>query len=277
MTIDAVEPPVVEEFREIGGIRLRYLTAGEGRPLLYLHGGGDPGAWRQPLGPLSTRFRVIRPDHPGFGESDDLPQMSVAAIAEFYSTMFDELGIEDAIVMGASFGGWVGLELALREPDRVTAFIAVDAVGIVDPDEALAPVFDLDRIQAAELMFPAGPLREAAIERAKSPADPTAAAKSARGLATAKAITSGPPMMSDPTLAGRAGALRIPVTLVWGEADRVVPPIHAQAWLAAIPQARLHIIADAGHGPQNQRPTEFLAATGLLSDARPGAPASNPI
>ena len=253
----------VEEWIDVAGTRIRLLAAGEGRPLLYLHGTGDVGAWRAPLGILATRYRVIRPDHPGFIESDGLPEPSVAAIAALYSALLDRLGLDDVLVMGASLGGWIATELALREPERVTGLVIVDAVGIVDPAAPLGDMFALTPVEVAELAFPAGPLRDAAVARAAAPADPVTARRTERSLATAAAIASDP-LMSDPTLAERAGALRVPVTLVWGAEDGLVPPAHARRWLAAIPQARLHIIPDAGHGPHTQRPDAFLAATRLM-------------
>jgi pimeloyl-ACP methyl ester carboxylesterase len=257
---------VDERYVDVDGLRIRVLTAGAGRPLLYLHGTGDGGTWRPPLGQLSAQWRVIRPDHPGFIESDALPDESVAGIAALYSRMFDVLQLDDVTVIGASLGGWIATELALLEPQRVSRLIVVDPAGMLYPDEPVGDMFVLSAVETAERMFPAGPLRDAAVEQARQPARPgdPLAARRDRSAQAAQRIAADP-YMSDPTLPARARALVMPVTIVWGEEDRIHPLVHSRLWTQALPGADLHVIPHAGHGPQNQRPDAFLEATGLLA------------
>ncbi len=255
---------VAENFLDIDGVRLRYLEAGSGRPVLYLHGVGDVGAWRPPLGILSNDYRVIRPDHPGFIESAALPNESIPDIAAFYSRLLDVLELDDVLLIGASMGGWIATELALREPRRVTRLIVVDPAGMMVSGVPVANVFELSAEEVAERAFAPGPQRDAAVANARHTPDPDDVSfrRSERSRATAQRIASHP-LMDDPGLPSRASALAMPVTLVWGEHDRLIPPEHSAAWLAAIPGSRLFVIPDAGHGPQVQQPQAFLAATGL--------------
>jgi pimeloyl-ACP methyl ester carboxylesterase len=209
---------------------------------------------------------VIRPDHPGFIESDSLADESIAGIAAFYSRFFDALQLDDVLVIGASMGGWIATELALLEPRRVTRLIVVDPAGMMVPGVPVGNVFELSAEEVAERMFAPGPQRDAAVAKARVTLGPDDVSflRSERSKATARKIAS-QPLMDDPSLPARAGAIAMPVTLVWGEHDRLVPPEHAEAWLAAIPGSRLVVIANAGHGPQVQQPEAFLVATGLAT------------
>ena len=95
-----------------------------------------------------------------------------------------------------------------------------------------------------------------AAARAAAP-DPDVAAGLARSRATAQRLASDP-YMHDPALAARLGALTLPVELVWGSDDGIVPVSYARSWLDALPQAQLTVVPDAGHLPHVEQPQAFL-------------------
>src|SRR4029077_15879818 len=100
---------------DVDGISIEALVAGEGRPLVFLHG-IDYFADQIPfLHRLAKHFRVIAPRHPGFGATGPPPWMrAVGDIAYLYLDLVDRLALDEVILVGSSFGGWVALEMAVR-------------------------------------------------------------------------------------------------------------------------------------------------------------------
>jgi pimeloyl-ACP methyl ester carboxylesterase len=249
-----------EDLVPLDGGRIRLLVGGEGPPLLYLHGVGDLGAWIPPLAHLARDRAVLRPDHPGFNGSDDLAVATPGDVADVHLRLLDALDVERFTLVGCSFGGWVATELALRAPDRVTQLVLIDPAGM-PADEPGPDVLALDPVAAAALTFSGRPMQDAARERAAA-MDADLAAREARNRATARRLAGGP-VLQDPELPGRVTALGMPVTVVWGEDDRILPVSHARAWAAAVPHARIALVPGAGHLPHVERPTDFFACAGL--------------
>src|SRR4028119_1549430 len=120
---------VVEEHNvEIDGLTIRYLAAGEGPPLVLLHGAGDNSLdWRWVLRALARKHRVYAPDLPGSPDSASPPaDYSPAFFERFAAGFLDVLGIGRATLVGNSLGGLIALRLALSEPARVRALVLVD-------------------------------------------------------------------------------------------------------------------------------------------------------
>src|SRR5436190_4748778 len=105
---------------EIAGISVEALVAGAGPPLLFLHGGDYVAQNRPFLDRLAARFRVIAPRHPGFGNTPRPAWFrTVHDIAYLYLGLLDRLDLSGVLLVGSSFGGWVGLEMAVRDPGRL--------------------------------------------------------------------------------------------------------------------------------------------------------------
>src|SRR5918998_6173774 len=117
---------------EVEGVLTRYLTAGDGPPLVLLHGVGDNALdWWWVMPALARRHRVYAPDLPGSGGSTKpLADYSPAFFTRFIGAFLNALGVDRAAVIGSSLGGLVGLRLALSEPERVTALGLVSSGGL---------------------------------------------------------------------------------------------------------------------------------------------------
>ena len=116
---------------KIAGIDLEVFEAGEGAPLLWLHGsqGFNPKQEFVPL--FSARRRLIVPSHPGFGRSG-LPDWldSIDDIAHIYLELMDTLGLDKVDLVGCSIGGWIAAEMATKAPERVSRLVMVGPVGV---------------------------------------------------------------------------------------------------------------------------------------------------
>ena len=116
---------------KIAGIDLELFEAGQGPPLLWLHGGQgfDPKAEFVPL--VAARRRLIVPSHPGFGRSS-LPDWldSIDDIAHLYLELLDRLELDVVDVAGCSIGGWIAAEIATKSPERIRRLVMIGPVGV---------------------------------------------------------------------------------------------------------------------------------------------------
>src|ERR1044071_2856459 len=116
---------------DIAGIAVETEIVGAGPPLLFLPGGDYVVQNRPFLDRLAQRFRVIAPRHPGFGNTPRPAWFrSVHDIAYLYLDLIDRLDLNDALLVGHSFGGWLALEIAVRAPARLGRLVLIDSLGL---------------------------------------------------------------------------------------------------------------------------------------------------
>jgi pimeloyl-ACP methyl ester carboxylesterase len=152
-------------FYDAGGIRTRCIEAGDGDPVIFLHGvGGHAEAFARNIVPLSQNFRAISLDYLGFGLTD---RPAEPATREDYIThllnFMDAAGIEKAHLVGESLGGWVSFWTAITHPDRVGKLISVCGAQLaVETDEQSQRHVDTGRTELRRLsqQFLAEPTRE---------------------------------------------------------------------------------------------------------------------
>lgn len=111
----------------INGAEIAYDIAGAGEPIVLLHAGiADRRMWEEQLPALAARYRVVRLDLRGFGDTE--ADRSPFTYHDDVDAVLEALGIEHAFLVGASFGGAVAIDVALYHPDRVSGLVLIDAV-----------------------------------------------------------------------------------------------------------------------------------------------------
>lgn len=231
---------------------VRYFVAGAGRPVLLLHGANDQaGLWAKTVKPLKGSYRFIVPDLPGHGESApssgplDLGMMLAAVEA----VIDRESKQEPVTIVGNSMGGWVALLYAEAHPDRVRELVLENAGGLSADYKgpSLLPKTRDEARAAFRATFARTPIPNSILDDfvRRVPTSP-AARMSVAGFA---------PYLLD----GRLAAIRVPVTLVWGESDGVLPLDYARRMKEAIPGAELRTIPNCGHVPHGECAEEFVA------------------
>ena len=256
-----------------GGFKTFYLEAGSGRPVILLHGLGATNASMLPtFWELAKDHHVIAPDLPGFGESaKPIRSYDAAFYAQWLQALMDELGIDNALLVGNSMGGRVAIETALAAPERVDriallapspAFIKkremVGVVRFLRPELAFVPL-PLPRSQAMKglkRMF-SKPSRleqawyEAAIDEFlrifRTPRGRIAFFSAARQIYLE-------PPHGESGFWKRLPDLERPALFIWGERDRLVPPGFARHVEKALPAAKSVVFDDCGHVPQFEHP-----------------------
>jgi 4,5:9,10-diseco-3-hydroxy-5,9,17-trioxoandrosta-1(10),2-diene-4-oate hydrolase len=264
----------------VEGLPIRYLSAGEGPPLVLLHGAGDNSLdWRWVLPALARTHRVYAPDLPGSDDSaKPVADYSPAFFERFVAAFVEALGIERATFVGNSLGGIIALRLALADPARVGALVLIDSAGLgraINPaftsvnvpglGEAAMPLWrtTLGAYQRAwgrtTLLFarPWDVPREWLAEQcrlARSPGYLEAHLTALRALVS--------PAGQREVLVDRLPLLEMPTLVVWGERDRVFPQSQARDAAARLREGSLELIPDCGHLPHIERPDPFVAALG---------------
>lgn len=234
---------------------LTLAEAGEGRPVLILHGGGGPATVAGLAAALSAYAHTLTPVLPGWdGTPRPARLRSVTDLAAAVRELLRKRGLCDVLVVGSSLGGWVAAELALQDDEGiVTGLVLIDAVGVEVESEPIADVFALDARGLAEHSWH-DPDRWF-VDPATLPAAELARRQ---GNMTTMRELAGEPYMHDPTLLARLGGIRIPALLVWGESDRIVTPAYGAAYAKAFGNGRLELVPQAGHLPWIEQPEAVL-------------------
>lgn len=238
-----------------------YFTGGAGEStLLLLHGAGDhAGAWARILpAVLATgRYRVVIPDLAGHGASapEDGPLTMQTFLTGLNAIAADT---HDAIVVGNSFGAWLAIVWALEHPRSVRRAVLVNGGPVtgIRPDLTLTPS---DRVEARRMW-------ESLVDSSRWNVPELVfdeiIRKGREGAIARMSIPSMQPYLMD----RRLPEIRIPVDLIWGESDQMVPLDYARRLASELPNARLVTIPVCGHVPQLECADRFTSTLlGVLS------------
>jgi pimeloyl-ACP methyl ester carboxylesterase len=243
---------------DIDGVSLEALIAGTGQSLLFLHGIDYFAQQRPFLDRLARSFRVVAPRHPGFGNSVRPAWLrTVGDIAYLYLDLIDRLALDDAILVGSSFGGWLALEMAVRSTARLDRLVLIDSLGLKFGGREEAEITDLFRLSAEDVARAnfADPSHAPDYEAL----DPAALEEVARDREAA-VLYGWRPFMHNPSLRRWLHRVKIPALVVWGEKDGVAAPSYGAHLTQALQRATFKPVAGAGHYPQIEQPETVAAA-----------------
>ena len=232
------------------------FTQGSGQPVLFLHPGDGLDPHAAYVERLARRHRVLAPSHPGFGSSP-LPEhfTSVDDLAYFYLDLMKAHDLEDAVVVGVSFGAWIAAAIAIKSVERIAGLILVDSLGAKFADRTTREIGDLFSVNIHEQ---ASLIYHDPDRRAPSFADTSheALTRLARSHETF-ALFAWSPTLHDPKLAHRLHRISVPTLVVWGREDRVVPLDCAFVLLKQLANGQLHVFARCGHWVQWEKANAF--------------------
>jgi len=245
-----------EHSLNIQGIRTYHCTRGAGKPLLFLHPGIGIDLAAPALDLLSERVALHVPSHPGYGKSELPKWMStVDDLAYFYLDYLDALDLRDVILVGASLGGWIAAEIAVKSTERISHLVLAGAGGIKISDREHRDFVDVFNVSHAEL--------EALTYHNQKFASGALTSQSEQALATmfrnreSTGLFAWSPYMHNPALRRRLHRIKVPTLLLWGANDRIVSPDYGRAYASDIPGATFATIADSGHYPHIEQPAAF--------------------
>lgn len=262
--------------------RLAVLEAGQGEPLLMLHGlGGTKQSFLPTVAALAPHRRLVAVDLPGFGDSDKpVGTYTPSMFCRWVAALLDELGIERCHLLGHSLGGRVALEVGFRHPERVAALVLMTPSLAWLRERRWAPLLRLVRPELGLLQPTPRPVVEAVVRRLIPGSDgegPGAVAADefmrsyldARGRAAFYAAARQIYLEEPDAFWKRLRTLAPESLFIWGRNDGLVPLGFVRYVEEALPSAQ-HLELDSGHIPQLERPREthaaisrFLAERGL--------------
>jgi pimeloyl-ACP methyl ester carboxylesterase len=269
------------------GRRVNVVELGSGPPIVFIHGlSGSWQNWLEQLPVFAREHRVIALDLPGFGASEmPAEKITMSGYGRFVNTLLDELGVGSAAIVGNSMGGFIGVELAIRFPERVERLVLVSAAGLsieyLRNERALAVLNTMENRLAAysgwlasrsdalarrpgarRLIFGIVAHRP---ERLPGPL----VAEQVRGsgkLGFVPALDA----LTDYPIRDRLGEIGCPTLIVWGAEDKLVPARDADEFARLIPNSRKVVWPETGHVAMLERPAAFNALLEAFLAEEPG-------
>ena len=250
-------------------IRSRVMVAGQGPPLVFLHGAAGL-RWDEFLDRLAQSHTVYAPEHPGTtpGNPDAIKMLDdLWDLVLYYYELFDGLGLESPVVVGHSFGGMVASEIAATDPGRVSKLVLLNPIGLWRDDAPVKNWMVMSPENLGKELFsePDGPVARQILAEPEDPEERmTAKVQGIWNLGCTGKFTWPIP---DKGLSKRLHRIQAPTLVIWGQQDGIVPAIYAQEFTDRIAGARSVVVERAAHVPQLEQPdTVSQAVHDFLSD-----------
>ncbi len=250
-----------------------FFRGGSGPVLVLLHGAGDQAsAWSLVVPKLLPGRTLVVPDLAGHGASaPEAGPISVPMLLSGFSAVLDAAAPKGKVtIVGNSLGAWLACLWAKEHPERVERLVLVNGGPLKHAAEGIT-LLPKDRAEA-----------RAAVDKLRDPGSirvpdfvlDDVVRQAATGPLARLAATSGE--MEPYVLDGRLGGLDVPVDLLWGASDQLLPISYAERMRAELPKARVTELPRCGHVPQQECPAAFAAALGTLLAGPPPGPAAAP-
>jgi len=277
------------EYVTVHGHRRAFVKVGSGPALLLLHGlACDHTTWHPVINRLAQEFTVIAPDFLGHGESDKpRADYSIGGYANGMRDLLTILDIDKVTVVGHSFGGGVAMQFAYQFPERTERLVLVSAGGLgqeVSPAiraillpgfHQLATLLNLPVMRSVTRSLLTG-LADSGMPALRDLDEVADIMASWRDPKTRRALRH--LVRSCIDLRGQVITMRdrayltaaMPMAIVWGADDQVVPVEHADIVAALAPDARVEVFQDSGHFPHKDHPERFIAfLTSFIRETQP--------
>lgn len=242
-----------ELFETIAGCRTRIMRKGTGSPLLFLHGASGAAQWLPFMEALAEKHEVFVPEHPGFGGSDTPEWLdNIGDLAYFYLDFIKQFGLSGLDLVGASLGGWLACEIAVRDTSALRSLTLVAPAGLrvvglrktdifmLSPDDTIRHLFHDPRYVEQALAEP-------------PPLDTTL--KNRLGVAK----LGWEPRLYNPHLHKWLHRIDVPTLVLWGREDRIIPQGYGKAFTDLIAHSHLRVIEECGHLPHVEKAGEMVS------------------
>lgn len=270
MSAIAAEPArIATETVAVDGVHTRYLSAGEGDPVVLLHGSG-PGVsaatnWSRTIPALAERFWVLAPEMLGFGGTDRAESYTIDAWVDHLTGFLDALGLQSAHLVGNSLGGVVTLHTARRHPERIRRMVLMGAPGLgmrMTPGLKALRAYEPTEQNMRDLLTGHFAFDPALVDDALV-RDRYQASAIPGELENYRAIHRG--QVAPENVAFEedwVGRLNLPALLVHGREDQVIDAGVAWTMAGLLPDAELHVFPRCGHWAQLEHADRFNRLVG---------------
>lgn len=248
-------------------VPVRYYEGGQGRPLVFLHGAGGVEADLGFLDSLASRFHVYAPLVPGYGDSEECPELRDMLDFTLHTwDVVEALGINNPVLVGFSMGGMIASEMAALAPHDVSQLALIAPAGLWLDEYPIPDIFAMMPYDLPKYLFYDEEAGAKALTAGMDLGDPkflqAFLVQNARQLGAAGKILFPIPERG---LATRLYRIRAKTMLIWGESDKLIPPVYAQAFQKNIAGADVVMVPQAGHLVAFEKPAEVLGALSRLA------------
>ena len=275
--------PFVARDIRLEGSNIRYIDAGRGTPVIFLHGlGASMYLWRGNLAPVeSAGFRVLAFDNRGFGSSEKPARgYGNTDYARLLVAFMDSLHIPDAVLVGHSMGGAIAAECAIAYPSRVRGLVLIDAAGFGVRQPLMLRIagwpvigalvsglrnrWATDRILRSTYADP-NKVRPEDVDQYYAPVAEPEFGRALRGVLREFRFDA---------LPGRLADVQIPALVLWGAQDELIPPRVGRALASELPRVAYLAVPNAGHALPEEVPLEVNRL--VVAFLKEGVPAPPP-
>jgi pimeloyl-ACP methyl ester carboxylesterase len=250
---------------KVNGLDVRYYAAGQGEPLVVIHGGGgDARTWWKNIAKLAANYSVYAPDLPGFGGSQPLDgNYYIPELVEFLDKFAAGLGLKKFNLVGHSLGGGIALHYTLKWPDKVKKLVLVSSLCLGREIAFWVRLFSLPA-----LVRSIGAVATAILNSVKWVVRQLNPAEFIMPLSPAAVVLGGNITtfrQQTLVLENRLPEVAVPTLLVWGAKDPIVPVRQAYAAAKVIPHCQVKVFEKCGHNVHRDEIEQFSSTlTGFL-------------
>lgn len=248
-------------------VPVRYYEGGSGTPLVFLHGAGGLDMDLPFLDALAQRFHVYAPLVPGYGDSEECPELR--DMLDFTLHTWDvvsALGLKDPVLAGFSMGGMIASEMAAIAPNDVSRLALIAPAGLWLDQHPIPDFFAMLPFELPPVLFYDAEAGAKAMTAGVDLSDPNFLqgflVQNARQLGAAGKILFPIPERG---LSGRLYRIRAKTQLIWGDSDKLIAPVYAQEFQRGISGSSVTMIPQAGHLVPFEKPAEVVAAISRLA------------
>jgi pimeloyl-ACP methyl ester carboxylesterase len=239
---------------ELDGCKVHLRRGGAGKPLLFLHGASGAPVILPFMEKLAQRFDVLVPEHPGYGQSDEPGWLeNIHDMAYFYLNFIEKLNLRDLTLVGSSMGGWIAMEMAVRNTSRIASLVLVGPAGIAAPGVQPADIFLMSPEDTVKALFFDEKLAAARLAEPVTPEGVDVALKNRHTTA----LLAWEPRLHDPFLPKWLHRIDVPVKIIWGKQDRILPVGFVDFYKKLFPKAEFEIFENCGHLPHAEKADQF--------------------
>lgn len=242
---------------KVDGRDVHYYSAGQGEPLVVIHGGGgDARTWWKNIAELAVKYAVYAPDLPGFGGSQPLSgNYYIPELADFVDKFANKLGLEKFNLVGHSLGGGVALDYTLKSPNKVKKLVLVSSLCLGSEIAFWVRLFSIPAIVRSVGAVIIGILK--GVKWIIKQFDPMefvmpftpASMMVGENITTFK--------QQSLVLESRLAEVNVPTLLIWGSRDPIVPVRQAYAAAKVIPHCQVKVFEKRGHNVHRDELKQF--------------------
>ncbi|OGO41518.1 MAG: hypothetical protein A2137_01250 [Chloroflexi bacterium RBG_16_58_8] len=242
---------------QVDGLDVRYYAAGQGEPLVVIHGGGgDARTWWKNIAELAEKYTVYAPDLPGFGGSQPLGgNYYIPELTQFIDKFAASLGLKKFNLVGHSLGGGIALDYTLKSPDKVKKLVLVSSLCLGREIAFWVRLFSLPA-----LIVSIGAVTMAVLKSVKWVVAQLNPAEFIMPLSPASMAVGGNITtfrQQSLVLESRLAEVAVPTLLVWGAKDPIVPVRQAYAAAKVIPRCQVKVFEKRGHNVHRDELKQF--------------------